>query len=99
MYDVEVMSLEEYSLQMQAHRLKQIDKEHDMHLQAWLNHGVTATKEQGKKQVPVYKTFKDFYDYQKRLKEVERPKTKLNIKNRHMAQIAMQVNAGKGAER
>lgn len=93
MYDVEVMSLEEYSLQMQAYRLKQIDKERDMHLQAWLNHAVTATKEQGKKQVPVYKTFKEFYDYQKRLRGVEKPQTRVSANMRHMARIAAKANA------
>lgn len=57
---------------MHAFRLAQIDKEYDMHLQAWLNHQVTLTKEQGKKQVPVYTSFKDFYDYEKNIKEIEK---------------------------
>ncbi|MBW8350782.1 hypothetical protein K0H71_15200 [Bacillus sp. IITD106] len=70
-----------------------------MHLQAWLNHQVTATKEVGAgknvKQVPVYKTFNEFFDYQKALKEVEKPKSKITPQMRNMARIAFLVNSGK----
>lgn len=60
------MTLYEYELRMRAHRLKEIDKEYEIHLQAWTNHTVQATRRQGKnKAVPVYKTFKQFYDYEK----------------------------------
>lgn len=65
--------MKEYELRMRAYQLQQIDKEADMHMQAWLNHQVTATKESGKKQVPVYRKFKDFYDYESRLNEVLAP--------------------------
>lgn len=95
--DIEEMTLYEYEIKMQAHNLAQVDKEFDMHLQAWLNHAVTATKEQGKNTVPVYKNFKEFYDYDKRLKETEGTKEKkLNPKLRRLAQMAARVNSGKG---
>lgn len=79
---------------MYAYSLKNIDKQHDMHLQAWINHQVTATKESGKKQVSVYKTFKDFFDYDKLIKEVEGARTtkELTDKQRSMAQIARSLN-------
>lgn len=93
LHDIEVLSLQEYSLRMKAFRLSQVDKHYEMHLQAWLNHGVTATKEQGKKQVPVYKTFKEFFDYEKQLKEVEGQKaTRLSSKQRRMAHVAAKLN-------
>lgn len=77
--------------------MQQVDKQFDMHLQAWLNHKVTATKEQGKdKIIPVYKTFKEFFDYQKELKEIEKtPQSKLTPQMRNMARIAFLVNSGK----
>ena len=81
---------------MKAYNLARVDKEHDMHLQAWLNHAVKSTKTQGKKQVPVYKTFKDFFDYEKRLEEVQR--TKKNVitpKMRMLARIAAKANEGR----
>lgn len=79
---------------MRAHQLQQIDKEQEMHMQAWLNHVVTSTKEQGKKQVPVFKKFSDFYNYEKRIKEVENPKAKgLTEKQRSMARMAAVINS------
>lgn len=54
-----------------------------------------ATKESGKKQVPVFKTYKDFFDYEKQLKEVEKPQSKLTPQMRSMAQIAAKINSGK----
>ena len=64
--EINAMTLYEYELRMKAQRLREIDKEYEIHLQAWANHSVQATRRQGKdKAVPVYKTFKQFYDYEK----------------------------------
>lgn len=89
------MEFPEYLLRMKAYRLKRIDKEHDMHLQAWLNHQVTSTKEQGKKQVPIFRNFKEFFDYEKRIEEEIKPKQSISQKARMMARIASVAN-GKG---
>lgn len=82
---------------MKAFNLARIDKEYDMHLQAWLNAAATATKETGSgknaKQVSIYKNFKEFFDYEKRIKEVDQPNEKLSPKQRKMAYLALQVNA------
>lgn len=66
-----MLSLYEYEAKMYAFRLSQIDEEMKMHKQAWINHQVTAMKKQGDKQVPVFKEFKQFYDYEKAIKKVE----------------------------
>lgn len=82
---------------MRAFRLQQVDKEYHMHLQAWLNHVVTSTKEVGKKQVPVYKKFNEFFDYSKRLKEVqEDKKVAITPEMRRMAQLASKLNSEGG---
>lgn len=79
---------------MKAFQLKRIDKEYDMHLQAWLNHNVTASKEQNKKMIPVYKKFEEFFDYEARLEEVEGIKRKkLTKQQKKMAHIAARINA------
>lgn len=52
---------------MEAARLKQIDMDYRNHLQAWLNRLVKAEKKAGRKTKPVYKKFKEFYDYEKHL--------------------------------
>lgn len=83
-------------MRMKAFQLERIDKEYDMHLSAWLNHAVTATKEQNKKQVPVYKKFEDFFNYKKRMEEIEGKKqSKITPQMRRMAQIAAKLNEGR----
>ncbi|MEK4924109.1 hypothetical protein MKX78_19565 [Cytobacillus sp. FSL R5-0569] len=96
MYDVEVLSLYEYRMRMKAYQLSSIDKEYDMHKQAWLNFVVQSTKEQGKKQVPVYTKFKDFFDYDERIKEIKgTQKKRLSKRQKRMAHLAAGVN-GRG---
>ena len=85
-------------MRMKAYQLQRVDREYEMHLQAWLNHAVTATKEQGKKQIPVYKKFTDFYDYEKRIKEVTQKKRKITPQMKRMARLALIANSGKGVE-
>jgi len=85
---------------MKAFNLARVDKEYDMAMQAWLNHQVTATKTEGagksQKQVPIYKKFEDFFDYKKRLEEIEKPIRKLNSKEKRMAKAAAILNAKGG---
>lgn len=54
------ITLTEYAMMMEAACLKYNAKLKEIHLQAWLNHQVTATKKSGKKSVPYYKSFDDF---------------------------------------
>lgn len=87
-----MLTLYEYEARMHAFSLSEIDKERDMHVQAWLNHQVTATK--GKDAKPAFKEFKDFFDYEKRIKELEGNKSanELSDKLKRMAQIAKKSN-------
>jgi len=89
------MSLFEYEARMYAFRLSEVDREYDMHLQAWLGHQATGAKENGKS---VFKSFKDFFDYEKQVKEIEKGVIKKEIKPQHkrMANIAAEVNARGG---
>ncbi len=64
------MTLYEYSMRMMAYRLRQVDKDFDIHLLAWESWNVQAMKKSGKKRVPVFRTFKKFFDYEKRVREV-----------------------------
>lgn len=59
------MSFKEYLMRMKVYQLQLLDKRELMHEQAWINHNVRATKMQGKKEVPVYRDFKDFFDKEK----------------------------------
>lgn len=65
------MTIPEYTLLMEAVRLKQVDNDYRNHLQAYLNFAVKAERKTGKyKSRPVYGKFKKFYDYEKELKKV-----------------------------
>jgi len=48
---------------MKAVRLQLLDKERDLHAQAWLNVQAKATKQRGKKVVPYFKSFDAFFSY------------------------------------
>lgn len=69
------MTISEYELRFKAYRLKKLDEQELIHQQAWANWQVQATKQQGKKQVPIYPTFKKFFDKKKFENEI------LGIKN------------------
>ena len=53
---------------MKAAALRRIDREFEIYLQAWTNQQAKATRNNGK--TPRYKTFKDFFDYEARVREI-----------------------------
>lgn len=66
LYDIKIMTLYEYEARMYAYKLKQVDVAEDIHMQSWLSHEITATKQKGKNsQEYVYKTFAQFFDREK----------------------------------
>lgn len=84
-YTIECMTLREYQLRLKAYRLKQVDKEYESHLSAWLNHVVGSTKKKGNGYVNVYPTFKSFFDYEKNLYSVTEKK---NVQEGRLKEIA-----------
>lgn len=100
LYDIEILTLYEYEMRMRAFNLARIDKEYDIALQAWLNNQATATKTTGtgksQKTESVYKGFQDFFDYERKLKEVDGPSRTLTEKEQRMARIAASTNSKGG---
>ena len=71
--DVERLTPYEYRLMMEGLELRKLDEEYAIEKLAYDTFRASSTKSQGKtKRVPVYKTFKSFFDYEKRLKQVKR---------------------------
>lgn len=72
------ITLNQWRLMKKSIALQSLDKERDLYWQAWLNTVVKNTKKQGKKEVPVFKMFDQFFDYEKLEKgvlgEKEKPK-------------------------
>lgn len=91
--EAEDMTLPDYLYRYKAYRLRSVDEDYHRHLSAWLNVQAGSMKQQGDKQAPVYRTFKNFFDYQKRVEEIEKPQPKiLSDRQRRMAQAAAQLN-------
>ena len=84
--------LDEYLLLMKAYNLKRVDKEYDYHLQAWLGQQVQATEQRGKKSVPVYKNFKDFFDYEERVNDILKPEPK-KVKRTRIELLLLKANS------
>jgi len=55
------ITLRQYMLMVKAIQLRHMDKERDIHAQAWLNVQAKAIKQQGKKTVPYFRSFSDFF--------------------------------------
>lgn len=77
---------------MKAESLKRVDSEYEIHLQAWVSHQVKAEKKQGKKTVPVYEKFSQFFDYEKRINDVLKPK-KEEKKLTNLERLMLQANS------
>lgn len=81
--EIDRLTIPEYELMIKAYELKEIDKANERHQLAWLTVSAGATKKDGK---PVYKKFKDFFNYDAELKRLERPKptNKFSNLSKHM---------------
>jgi hypothetical protein len=74
---VDRLTIPEYNLLMEAAQLKQVDDDYRNHLQAFLNFAVKAEKKSGKnKSKPVYRKFKQFYNYEAELRKVQKTEPK-----------------------
>lgn len=79
---------------MKAHRYKQVDKQFDIHQQAYLNHVVKGTKKVGKTERSLYPTFEDFYNYDEALDNIENPgkEKKVDSVKMKMLNINTEIN-------
>lgn len=69
------MTLAQYEILMNALELRQVDEDYKAHRQAFLNFAVQAERSAGKgKTKPVYKCFRQFFDYKKEIEKVKKRK-------------------------
>lgn len=79
---------------MKAYALRRLDEEHSIHRQAWINQQAKATKQQGKKTLPYYKNFKQFFDYEQLEKDILQTKEeKKSEKENRLANLLVQANS------
>ncbi len=76
---IDQLTLAEYEIMQEALELKLLDESLYEHRQAFLNFIVRAEKSAGKgKKKPVYKRFRQFFDYEKELEKLKMKKEKKN---------------------
>lgn len=78
---------------MKAYRLRHVDELYKMHLQAWLNNQATATKQKGKKTVPFFKSFDEFYDIQEEEKKILGISAKETVHKKSLSDLFMSANS------
>lgn len=68
--DIEKMGLKEYQLRLEAYRIKQVEEERKLALQAWNNDAVKSLKGSSKHPKRVYTKFQEFFDQKKAIEKV-----------------------------
>lgn len=90
--EVDRLTIPEYTLLIEAVRLKQVDMDYRNHLQAYLNFAVKAEEKTGKnKSRPVYRRFDRFYNYEK---EVEKAKVRSGKKSSRFSGLSKFLKKG-----
>lgn len=95
MEEVYRLTLKEYGLMMKAAKLKRLDQEYFIHLQAFKNQEIKATKKVGKQEKMVYKNFNEFFPYQKLENEILGIATKKKVSrdNKKMMEMLKKANS------
>ena len=83
--EVDRLTIKEYSMLCEAEKYKQVDKQKDIALNAWLTFVASAKKKVGKNLKPVYPTFESFFDYAKELKKLKGETTINDLKEKYKA--------------
>lgn len=88
--EAERLSNREFAILLKAQQVKEKDIERRLAVQSWYNQTVKGTKQRGKKQVPLFEKFSDFYDVEEEFyslfiekKESVKEKRKLSMADRN----------------
>ena len=71
---VDNLTITQYEIMVEALELRMLDESLHEHRQAFLNYAAQAEKPAGTR--PVYRTFRQFFDYKKELKKLKSKKKK-----------------------
>ena len=80
---IDNLTIAQYEIMMEALDLRQVDENFQAHRQAFLNFSVQAEKSTGKgKTKPVYRRFRQFFDYDEELAKADNRRKKSKKKSR-----------------
>lgn len=71
--EIDRLTIPDFQMHLKAQAYIAVDKDHERHSLAYLIQCAKDTTANGK---PKYPKFKNFYDYEKHLKKLEKPETK-----------------------
>lgn len=93
--DIEQMTVYEFNVRMLSFRLSELDRQQELHMQAWLSQQVQATTGTGKRTKPMYQTFKEFFDYEEQLKIIlnEKEEVEISDSKNDLVNLVMQANS------
>lgn len=78
---VDRLTLPEYRMHLKAQAYVEVDRDMERHTLAYLIQCAKATTGKGKNAKMKYPTFKSFFDYKKKLKELEKKPEESRFKN------------------
>lgn len=94
MQEIERMTLKEYAWRVEAYRVREFEELYKVHRQAFIHQAVKSTERRGNKIEPKYKTFDEFFNYEKKRREIlgdlynEKPQ-----KEERLKQLILQANS------
>lgn len=76
---------------MDAYELRNFDSRYKLHQLAYLNQVAKSTKVIGKREVSLFPTFNEFFDYDKELRKIEGGEEEIPVDN--MKKAMLNINA------
>ncbi|WP_138158778.1 hypothetical protein [Peptoniphilus catoniae] len=89
--EIKATTLADFEVMLKAYSLNQIDKRYIASFIAWQSALARSNDKKGK---PVYRKFKDLFDYEKELKQVEDKKIEISEKEINIYNKISEMNGG-----
>ena len=97
--DIDRITIPEYEMRIKAYRYELVDHQKDLHLLAFLNQAVQATKKVGKSTKYIYTKFEDFFDYDAHIKNIEGTSDQVEEMDEHQKELLRLIKKANSANR
>ena len=91
--EIDRLTIPQVELMKKALTLRQVDEQNNLHMLAFLTNAAGSVKQAGNKQVPMYQTYKSFFDYEAELYKIEHA-DEIEAKNNRLRELV--EKRGKG---
>lgn len=99
--DIDRLTIPEVNIMREALQYRLLDRQDDIHKIAYLTNVAGATKSVGKRLIPVYAKYEDFFNYEEELKKVAPKDAKTVERYKKISEIVKkrEKKAGKGGNK